>query len=179
MSSLFFCTVRVFNAIRAILIWLFTEPIAEPKVTRYLLSDEHDSDDYEGENRVPENAILVEEWLDANGNKKCNLFYEGEDFVTGPGGSQLSYDAFNPFIQKPRIPWVWIGDKTTEVDLTEAMRKYMVVGNVIRLDLILHMIQVRENTEIVYIDARTMDEVKFPADGVRIVADDSAAEESV
>jgi hypothetical protein len=69
---------------------------------------------------------------------------------------------------------LWIGDKTTEVDLTAAMQKYIVVGNTIRLDLILHMIQVRENTNIMYIDARTLEEVKFPADGVKIVADDSA-----
>jgi hypothetical protein len=44
------------------------------------------------------------------------------------------------------------------------------VGNVIALDLILHLIQVHHDTEIVYIDARTLEEVKFPAKGVSIHA---------
>jgi hypothetical protein len=32
------------------------------------------------------------------------------------------------------------------------------------------MIQVHYDTEIMYVDARTLEEVKFPASGVRIVA---------
>jgi hypothetical protein len=55
------------------------------------------------------------------------------------------------------------------------MQKYMAVGNVIRLDLILHLIQVHHDTDIVYVDARTLEEVKFPASGVRIVAKNGAA----
>jgi uncharacterized protein YycO len=89
------------------------------------------------------------------------LFYEGE---------VITRETFDPFEDEPYVPWIWIGDKNTEVDLTHAMQKYMAVGNVIRLDLILHMIQVHYDTEIMYIDARTLEEVKFPASGVRIVA---------
>ena len=50
------------------------------------------------------------------------------------------------------------------------MQKYMVVGNTIHLDLLLQLIQVNKDTELVYVDARTLDEVKFPASGVKILA---------
>jgi len=157
MASLLFCSARVYNAVYSFLKWLLTTPQQYPKVTRYLLSDEFDSDDTE-RTRVPENSILIEQWESETGQKRCNLFYEGEEPISNS----------NPFVQPPEVPWIWIGDKTTEVDLTAAMQKYLVVGNVIRLDLILHMIQVRENTQIVYINPRTLEEVKFPADGVKI-----------
>ena len=52
------------------------------------------------------------------------------------------------------------------------MDKYLVPGNLIRIDLILKLIQPREDTDIVYIDARTFQEVKFPANGVKIDAFD-------
>ena len=65
------------------------------------------------------------------------------------------------------------------MDLTAALQKYMAVGNIIRLDLILHMIQAHHDTEIMYIDARTLEEVKFPDHGVRIVQDVSAPEPTV
>jgi hypothetical protein len=44
----------------------------------------------------------------------------------------------------------------------------MVAGNTIRLDLILHLIQVHHDTEIMYVDARTLEEVKFPVSGVKV-----------
>ena len=167
MSSLIFCTIRVYNAVYNFLKWVIYPPNDQPKITHYLLSDDYDSDDFEYP-RVPEDSILIEEWINTDGSKRCNLFYGGEEWLGGR-------ERFNPFVQTPKVPWLWLGDKTTEVELTAAMQKYMVVGNVIRLDLILHMIQVRENTNIVYIDARTLEEVKFPADGVKILADDSAS----
>jgi len=98
------------------------------------------------------------------------IFYEGEE---------IHRKVFDPYDQKPFVPWLWIGDKTTEVDLTAALQKYMAVGNTIRLDLILHMIQSHYDTEIMYIDARTLEEVKFPDDGVRIEADVSPPEPTV
>ena len=165
MSSVIFCAIRVYTTAINFFNWLINGPTDHTKVTRYLLSDEYDSDDFEY-SRVPENSILIEEWV-KEGVKKCNLFYEGEEWIG---------DRYSPFEQVPRVPWIWIGDKTTEVDLTAAMQKYIVVGNTIRLDLILHMIQVRENTNIVYIDVRTLEEVKFPADGVKIVQDGKPAE---
>ena len=116
--------------------------------------------------RVPEDTIYIEEWR-KDGLKRCVLFYEAEEIVR---------DVFDPFEEEPRVPWLWIGDKKTEVDLTSAMQKYMAVGNTIRLDLILHLIQVHYDTEIVYVDARTLEEVKFPAGGVKITAKDAVAQ---
>ena len=96
--------------------------------------------------------------------------YEGEEIVR---------ELFDPFEHVPEIPWIWIGDKKTEVDLTAAMSKYMVAGNTIRLDLILHLIQVHHDTEIMYVDARTLEEVKFPASGVKIGVRNGASSQAV
>jgi hypothetical protein len=62
MSSLIFCTIRVYNAAVNFFDWLLNGPKDLIKVTRYLLSDEYDSDDFEY-SRVPENSILIEEWV--------------------------------------------------------------------------------------------------------------------
>lgn len=158
--SLILCSLRLFNAIGKIIGWILN-PFPEPKnISYYLLSDEYDSDEADDMERVPEDSIFIEEWV-KNGIKRCILFYEGEEITRGGP---------DPFDLEPEIPWIWIGDKKTEVDLTSAMQKYMVAGNTIRLDLILHMIQVRHDTDIVYIDSRTLEEVKFPAEGVEILA---------
>jgi hypothetical protein len=154
-----FCAIRIYNGICKFIDWVF--PAAKNNnVSYYILSDDYDQDEIDDLKRVPEDAILIEEW-EKEGVKKCNLFYEGEEIVR---------NRFNPFAAEPYVPWIWIGDKKTEVDLTTAMQKYMVAGNVIALDLILHLIQVHHDTEIVYIDSRTLEEVKFPAKGVSIHA---------
>jgi hypothetical protein len=154
-----FCAIRIYNGICKFIDWVF--PAAKNNnISYYILSDEYDQDEDDDLKRVPEDAIFIEEW-EKDDVKKCNLFYEGEEIVRR---------RFNPFTVEPYVPWLWIGDKKTEVDLTTAMQKYMVVGNVIALDLILHLIQVHHDTEIVYIDARTLEEVKFPAKGVSIQA---------
>lgn len=155
-----FCAIRVYNSICKFIDWLFV-PVKPNNVTYYILSDDYDQDEADDMKRVPEDAIFIEEW-EKDGVKRCNLFYEGE---------VITRNRFDPFTKEPYVPWIWIGDKTTEVDLTAAMQKYMAVGNVIELDLILHLIQAHHDTEIVYIDARTLEEVKFPAKGVSIHAD--------
>ena len=154
-----FCAIRIYNSICKIIDWFFIPP-KQNNVSYYILSDEYDQDEVDDMIRVPEDAIFIEEW-EKEGVKKCNLFYDNDTIVR---------NRFDPFATEPYIPWIWIGDKKTEVDLTAAMQKYMVVGNVIALDLILHLIQVHHDTEIVYIDARTLEEVKFPAKGVSIQA---------
>jgi hypothetical protein len=154
-----FCAIRIYNSICKIIDWFFVSP-KQNNVSYYILSDEYDQDEVDDMIRVPEDAIFIEEW-EKEGVKKCNLFYDSDI---------IERNRFDPFAQEAYIPWIWIGDKKTEVDLTAAMQKYMVVGNVIALDLILHLIQVHRDTEIVYIDARTLEEVKFPAKGVSIQA---------
>jgi hypothetical protein len=161
MYSIVFCSIRAYKTLCSLVKWFFETP-HKSTISYYMLSDEYDSDDIDYE-RVPEDGIFIEEWVNEEGEKKCNLFYEGEEIVR---------NETNPFKTKPYVPWLWIGDKTTEVDLTSALQKYMVVGNTIQLDLILHMIQPHHDTEIMYIDTRTLEEVKFPDHGVRIVADD-------
>ena len=154
-----FCAVRVYNNICNFVSWFFG-PVKQNKISYYILSDEYDQDEADEMKVVPEDAIFIEEW-ENEGVKKCVLFYETDTIMR---------HRFDPFVVEPYVPWIWIGDKKTEVDLTTAMQKYMVVGNVIALDLILHLIQVHHDTEIVYIDARTLEEVKFPARGVSIQA---------
>jgi hypothetical protein len=153
-----FCIVRIYNSVSKFVNWCIGWQVKEHGITYHVLSDDFDNEDLAEMTRVPEDTIYIEEW-EKNGAKRCNLFYEGEEIVR---------ELFDPFENVPEFPWIWIGDKKTEVDLTAAMLKYMAVGNTIRLDLILHLIQVHHDTEIVYVDARTLEEVKFPASGVKI-----------
>jgi hypothetical protein len=157
-----FCAIRVYNAICNLINWVLGPSPITKNVSYYLLSEEFDDDDLDMMKRVPEDSIFIEDWED-NGVKKSILFYEGEE---------IRRRAVDPFEKVPEVPWIWIGDKKTEVDLTAALQKYMVVGNVILIDLIIQLIQVHHDTEIVYIDARTLEEVKFPNGGVRIVEKD-------
>jgi len=160
MTPAFFCAVRIYTSVCNFINWAFGPVPKEHNIQYHVLSDDYDVEDMVVMSRVPEDSIYIEEW-EKSGRKRCLLFYEGE---------QIHRNSFDPFEDEPHVPWIWIGDKKTEVDLTSAMQKYMAVDNVIRLDLILHLIQVHHDTEIVYVDARTLEEVKFPASGVRITA---------
>jgi hypothetical protein len=124
---------------------------------KYFLSD-HDTYD-DGLRYVPEDAIYVEEW-NRNGEMRRRVLYEGEVITEYDG------DPFRPF----KTPWIWIGDRTTGVDLTEAVSRYLMPDNVIALDLLFRFIRCNADTNLVYIDARTLEEVKFPNEGVRIEA---------
>lgn len=166
MSPVFFCATRVYYAIYKFICWAISPHPPPNQITYYILSDEYDHDEVETLEKVPEDSIVIEEWV-KDRVKRCNLFYEGEDIVKG---------IFDPFLDEPEVPWIWIGDKKTEIDLTSAMQKYMVAGNTIRLDLLLQLIQVKNDTELVYVDARTLDEVKFPASGVKILAKNGSPE---
>jgi hypothetical protein len=154
---------RAYEEVRHFFRQLCEEKVPLCKVTRMILSDEYDNDDIDDLDIVPEDAIVIDEYL-RKGARKCVLHYEGE-ILRAPVD-------YNPFDAVPFKPWIWIGDKSTEVDLTHAMEKYLVPGNLIRIDLFLKLIQPREDTDIVFIDARTFQEVKFPANGVKIDAFD-------
>lgn len=125
--------------------------------SRYLISD---TDEYDHDmTRVPEDSIYVEEY-NADGETRRRVLYEGDE---------ITMYTDDPFRQAKK-PWIWIGDKTTEIELTDALAKYIVPGNTIQLDLILKLIKVNRETEIIYIDPRTLEEVPFPDSGVRIDA---------
>ncbi len=124
----------------------------------YFLSDDHVFDP--SYLTVPEDTVYVEEWV-RDGVKKCCLYYEGQLIP--------ETDVYpNPFDRKPVTPWLWIGDKTTEVDLTQSLQKFVVPGNVIKLDLLLKLIQIKEDTDLMYIEPGTFKECKFPNDGITI-----------
>ena len=122
---------------------------------KYLLSDFDEYD--ESMTRVPEDAIYVEEWVKGDQIRR-RILYEGEEITPYIG------NAFDPV----QIPWQWIGDVSTDVDVTQAVARYIAPGNVIRLDLIFRFIRVSNDMEIVYCDARTGRELLFPDSGVTI-----------
>jgi hypothetical protein len=75
----------------------------------------------------------------------------------------------NPNIHKqPTTPWVWIGIKETEEDLTETLNDYVVVGNVLKPELLNRFLQNPEHT-IQYIDSRSFDMIPIPENGIRIL----------
>lgn len=140
--------------------WFFRNAAQNRPYQRYFLSDDYEFD--ESFETVPEDAVYVEEWV-KDGEKKCVVRYEGE---------AIPQEWFRtPFdLPVPPCPWVWVGDKETELDLTRTFQKFLVPGNRILLDLVLKLIQVNERTHLIYIDALTFDEHEFPGDGVTIDA---------
>ena len=136
-------------------------PVRPSKV--YFLSDTEEYD--ESYDRVPEDAVYMEEWV-YQGEKKCVVRYEGDEI---PKTWEIS-----PFTQTAKCPWIWVGDKSTEIDLTKTFSKFLVPGNRITMDLVLKLIQVTDATNLMYIDAKTFNEEKFPGDGIVIEADGSA-----
>jgi hypothetical protein len=139
-------------------------------LTRYYLSSDHipfeDSDE-----TVPEDCVYIEEWVDAKGHKKNVVLYEGERIPT-------SWTA-SPFDTPAKCPWVWVGDRDTEIDLTRTFNKFLVPGNRILLDLVCNLIQVNDRTNLIYIESGTFNEIKFPGDGVTIKADVDPADQPV
>ena len=106
---------------------------------------------------VPEGKIYIEEWVQ-NDTKRSVVRYGGEEIKPT-----------NPFTKHPKTPWVWVGDRETEIDLTRTFNKYLVVGNVIKMELVNKLIQVNDRSNLLYIESGTFKELKFPGDGITIV----------
>ena len=138
--------------------WFSASLLVRPS-KQYYLSDDHTEFD-PSDTRVPEDCVYVEEWVDENGHKKCVVRYEGEDIPTS--WSEV------PTARHAKCPWIWVGDRETEIDLTKTFNKFLVVGNVINLDLVLKLIQINERTNLIYIESGTFKEIKFPGDGITI-----------
>lgn len=128
---------------------------------RYFLSDTYAFD--ETFDRVPEDSVYIETWV-RDGEKKCVVLYEGEEIPHTWSRS--------PFQTRPRCPWIWVGDRDTDIDLTRTFNKFLVVGNRITLDLVLKLIQITDRTNLVYIESKSFNELKFPGSGILIEADD-------
>jgi hypothetical protein len=158
-----FIALRVYNAVRRFFHDLCSSNPYPVTVRRSILSECFTDDQLENLDRVPEDAVVVDEYL-CEGVRKCLVYYEGEAL------RPPSY-LYDPFNTCPVIPWIWIGDSSTDTDLTSALRKYVVPGNTIKLDLIYKIIQTTDKTNIVFIEPRTFKEVKFPEEGVSIHAE--------
>jgi hypothetical protein len=119
---------------------------------------------------VPEGAVYVEEWV--RGSDKRNVVrYEGEPIPTEW--------TVTPWHKNPKTPWVWVGDRETEIDLTRTFNKYLVVGNRIAQPLVEKLIRITEKTSLIYIESGTFKELKFPGDGLVIQEyDDGAVQNS-
>lgn len=124
---------------------------------RYFL--DNGSDDPETFDIVPEDEVYIEEWVQGE-TKRWIVKYEGEVIPTSWTST--------PFDKHPRTPWVWVGDRETEIDLTRTFNRFLAVGNVITLDLVLKLIKVTERTNLIYIESGTFKELKFPGDGITI-----------
>lgn len=142
------------------LITYYTGALFYTPSSRYFINYPNASEGMEPYLTVPEGAIYVEEWT-RNGIKKCVLKYEGE---TIPRSWTES-----PFDKRPRTPWVWVGDRDTEIDLTRTFSKFLVVGNRITTDLVRSILRVTPKTKLVYIESGTFKELEFPGDGLTIV----------
>lgn len=127
--------------------------------TRYYLSGK-ETEFQESDTHVPKGCVYIEEWIDPNNHRKNVVLYEGEliphEWVEAP------YDI------PAKCPWVWVGDRETEIDLTKTFNKFLVPGNRIKMDLVSKLIQVHDRTDLIYLETGTFNEIKFPGDGITI-----------
>ena len=135
--------------------------VNRPAARYYLATDQIEF--HETDMRVPEDCIYIEEWVDAKGNKRNVVRYEGEEI---PHAWPTT-----PFETPAKCPWVWVGDRETEVDLTRTFGKFLVPGNRIEADLVCKLVKITDHTNLIYIETGTFKEVKFPGDGITIEAD--------
>lgn len=138
--------------------WYGYSPILSPS-NRYFLSDDHVfSESY---SKVPPNTVYVEEWS-RRGETKYVVLYENEHIP--------NIWIRNPLTQHARCPWLWVGDKHTEIELTRTFNKFLVPGNRLRKQLIEKLIQFTRETNLMYIESGTFNELEFPGDGLLIKA---------
>lgn len=122
---------------------------------KYLLGEYTEYD--ESMTHVPEDCIYVEEWVKGNEIRR-RIIYELEEITPYIG------NAFDPI----HVPWTWIGDVSTDVDITSAVDRYLMPGNEIRLDLLLLFLRPHSHMEIRYMHPALNQELLFPNSGVSI-----------
>ena len=109
---------------------------------------------------VPEGVIYVEEWWDFNGVKRYVVRYAGETIPRVWTASPLD--------KTPKCPWLYVGDRETEINLTRKFDKFLVVGNKITKDLVSRLVYTTSKTKLMYIQAETFKELEFPGEGLTI-----------
>lgn len=139
--------------------WYFWTPEVRP--TRRSFLTLVDTEPVEDEEVVPDGVVYVEEWI-LNGTKKCVVRYSGDPIPD-------SWD-FSPHLLSAKCPWIWVGDRNTEIDLTQTFAKFLVPGNRITMDLVERLIRVTDQTRLVYIEYGSFEEKEFPGEGLLIKA---------
>jgi hypothetical protein len=153
------CLIRAFTALSR---YLASQRTDRGFITRKYLLGEYSEYD-ETMTHVPEDCMYVEEWRKGDELRR-RIIYELEEITPFVG------NAFDPV----KAPWTWIGDLSTEVDVTDAVDRYLMPGNEIRLDLLLMFLKAHEDMSIQYLDPASGELCLFPNEGVRIEADGSA-----
>jgi hypothetical protein len=153
------CLIRAFSALDR---YLSSRRVDRGFIARKYLIGEYTEFD-ENMTHVPEDCIYVEEWMKGEEVRR-RLVYELEEITPFIG---------NPF-DPVKLPWTWIGDISTDVDITMAVDRYLMPGNEIRLDLLLLFLNSHSNMEICYVDPASGQAVLFPNKGVRIEANGTA-----
>jgi hypothetical protein len=109
---------------------------------------------------VPEDTIHVEQWYRNDGQMKRYVTYSLDPIQFYEG------DPFAPV--KPA--WLWIGNpKDDSLDVTSEMLPYVLPDNLVLPELIERVTGIEEPY---YMDARSLDIVKFPAEGIRLERDE-------
>ena len=142
---------------KSLIAYWYPMPIELSPSTRYFLG--HSSMDIETHLTVPADAVYVEEWAH-EGIKKCVVKYADDPIPRTWTES--------PFTKNPRTPWIWVGDRETEIDLTRTFSKFLVVGNRITSELASNLIRVTPKTKLIYIESGTFKVLDFPGDGLTI-----------
>lgn len=131
---------------------------------RYFLTAEGRDTHVDDVSVVPADGVYIEEWVDTKGHQKTLAFYGGAVIPTA-WTSEMS-----PFQKAlPKCPWVWVGDRDTEIDLTRMFDKFLVPGNVLKPELVSKL---TDQAHLIYIETKTFNQVKFPGDGITIEADE-------
>ena len=133
--------------------------------SRYFLSHDGEREQVLSHDRVvPSEWVYIEEWINTKGSEKMIVRYECESIPT-------SWN-MTPFDMPPaKCPWVWVGDKETEIDLTRTFGRFLVPGNILKEELVSKLIKITDHTNLIYIETKTFNQIKFPGDGITIEAD--------
>lgn len=113
----------------------------------------------ENDKIVPKDCVYVCEYMFNDRTRKAIVQYEGETIKNA-----ISF-------KKGKAPWIWIGDITTERELTSELAKFVVHGNVIKYELLNQLMDFQTDTQIQYIDPVSLDFHDFPEEGIVIQAD--------
>ena len=128
------------------------------KLLNYYLSY-HGEEWTEHDKIVPKDCVYVCEYVFYDMGRRALVQYEGEEIR-----KTIS-------MRKGKAPWVWIGDITTERELTGELAKFIVHGNVIKYELLNQLMDFHIDTNIQYMDSTSLELKDFPEEGIVIEAD--------